>query len=127
MKIQVQTQPAAAPPPAPQAQTRVIISPYDGEPKVVSLTPTRFTERDIAALKHRREELSTQLNSVDGRRNKLLSQLRSNGDEVARKGLEDRLALLDKRQLQLEADLQETGQQLSSIPAGQVASTEDRN
>ncbi|MDQ6768999.1 MAG: hypothetical protein M3Z54_03315 [Gemmatimonadota bacterium] len=37
------------------------------------------------------------------------------------KGLEDRLALLDKRQLQLESDLAATGQRLSSVPAGLVA------
>jgi len=60
---------------------------------------------------------------VDGRRSKLLSQLRSTGDPTAVKGLQDRLALLDARQLQLESDLQQTGQQLSSGAAGVIAST----
>jgi hypothetical protein len=59
---------------------------------------------------------------VDDRRSKLLTQLRRTGDPTATKGLEDRLALLDKRQLQLESDLAQTGQQLSSVPAGLVAS-----
>ncbi|MDQ6769357.1 MAG: hypothetical protein M3Z54_05170 [Gemmatimonadota bacterium] len=85
---------------------------------------TPMTARELDVLKARREELSTQLQSVDSRRSKLLSQLRQTGDPTAKTGLEDRLALLDKRQLQLESDLAETGQQLSSVPAGLVASTQ---
>ncbi len=60
------------------------------------------TARDLEALKTRREELSNQLISVDGRRSKLISQLKQTGDPTAIKGLEARLALLDARQLQLE-------------------------
>jgi hypothetical protein len=81
------------------------------------------TSRDIDALKARREELSNQLTSVDGRRKKLMDQLRQTGDQTATKGLQDRLALLDARQLQLESDLAQTGQQLSSGAAGQIATT----
>lgn len=84
---------------------------------------TPMSARELNALKAQRSELSDQLQSVDGRRSKLLSQLRSTGDPTAVKGLEDRLALLDKRQLQLESDLATTGQQLSSVPAGLVAGT----
>jgi hypothetical protein len=76
--------------------------------------PAPRTAADIDALKARREELSNQLQSVDGRRSKLLSQLRQTEDPTAIKGLQDRLALLDARQLQLESDLGQTGQQLSS-------------
>ena len=83
---------------------------------------TPMSARELAALKAQREELSTQLKSVDSRRSKLINQLKQTGDQTAIKGLEDRLALLDKRQLQLESDLAETGQQLSSVPAGLVAS-----
>jgi len=84
------------------------------------------TAADLDALRARRSELSDQLQSVDGRRNKLLSQLQKlglTGDETARQGLEGRLALLDKRQLQLESDLQQTGQALSSPAAGLIAGT----
>jgi hypothetical protein len=81
-----------------------------------------MSAREFGVLKARREELSNQLESVDSRRSKLFSQLKQTGDPTAVKGLEDRLALLDKRQLQLESDLAETGQQLSSVPAGLVAS-----
>ena len=83
---------------------------------------TPMSARELAVLKAQREELSTQLQSVDSRRSKLINQLKQTGDPTAVKGLEDRLALLDKRQLQLESDLAETGQKLSSVPAGLVAS-----
>jgi hypothetical protein len=76
----------------------------------------------MAAIKAQREELSNQLKSVDSRRSKLMSQLRETSDPTAVKGLEDRLALLDKRQLQLESDIATTGQMLTSAPAGLLAS-----
>jgi hypothetical protein len=100
----------------------VTVPSQSGEP--VTFAAPR-TARDIAALKARREELSTQLGSVDGRRKKLMEQLRQTGDPVATKGLQDRLALLDARELQLETDLAQTGQQLSSVSAGLLASTAD--
>ncbi|HMG70352.1 MAG TPA: hypothetical protein VK544_04505 [Gemmatimonadaceae bacterium] len=85
--------------------------------------PMPRTARDIEALKARREELSNQLQSVDGRRSKLISQLKQTQDPQAISGLQDRLALLDSRQLQLESDIQLTGQQLTSPAAGLLAST----
>ena len=81
------------------------------------------TARDIDALKARREELSNQLQSVDGRRSKVMSQLKKTSDPTAIKGLQDRLALLDSRQLQLETDIQLTGEQLTSPAAGMLATT----
>jgi hypothetical protein len=83
------------------------------------------TNRDIAALKARREELSNQLQSVDSRRSRLMNQLKETGDPVATKGLQDRLALLDARQLQLEGDIAQTGQQLTSASAGIIATTSE--
>ena len=85
--------------------------------------PLPRTAADIEALKARREELSNQLQSVDGRRSKLMSQLKQTGDATAVQGLEARLSLLDARQLQLESDLAQTGQMLSSPGAGLIAST----
>jgi len=85
--------------------------------------PVPRTARDIEALKARRDELSNQLNSVDGRRSKLMSQLQKTRDPTAIQGLEARLSLLDARQLQLESDIQQTGQQLTSPAAGMIAST----
>ena len=110
--------------PAPPARPVVTIPATSGSGSFTIATP--MTARELSVLRAQREELSNQLQSVDGRRNKLLSQLRQlgvTGDETARRGLEDRLALLDKRELQLESDLAETGQKLSSVPAGLFAST----
>jgi hypothetical protein len=111
--------------PAPQAPTgparpAVIVTDAPGVGTFTIPTPT--TAREIAAIKAQREELSNQLQSVDSRRSKLMSQLRQTSDPTAVKGLEDRLALLDKRQIQLESDIATTGQLLTSVPAGLLAS-----
>ena len=120
-------------PTAPQASTAPQPGGAKGDNPFVLLTgpqgPQSFplfgprTSQDVDALKARREELSNQLQSVDSRRSKLMSQLRSTSDPVAVKGLEARLAQLDARQLQLENDLGQVGQMLSSASAGLVAST----
>lgn len=109
------------PAPTTAAPTAVFVPAGPGSPAIELAAPR--TGRDIEALKARREELSSQLQSVDSRRSKLMSQLKQTGDPVAIKGLESRLALLDARQLQLESALDQTGQQLSSPGAGLVAST----
>ena len=87
--------------------------------------PIPRTARDLDALNTRRNELSNQLQSVDSRRSKLLSQLKQTGDPTAIKGLEARLSLLDARQLQLESDIAQTGQQLSGASAGMIATTSE--
>ena len=104
----------------PQAPT-IVVPGGPGSPDVVISQPR--SARDIEALKARREELSNQLQSVDGRRSKLMSQLSKTRDETVIKGLQARLALLDARQLQLESDLEQTGQMLASPAAGIIAST----
>jgi hypothetical protein len=107
--------------PTPPSSPVIVIK---GPPGAQTITiPGPRTAADLDALQERRSELSSQLTSVDGRRSKLLSQLRNTNDPTAVKGLQDRLALLDARQLQLETDLQQTGQQLSSASAGLIAST----
>jgi hypothetical protein len=111
--------------PAPKAPTtpgRPVVVVHDAPGAGTFTIATPMSARELAVLKAQREELSSQLQSVDSRRSKLINQLKQTGDQTAIKGLEDRLALLDKRQLQLESDLAETGQQLSSVPAGLVAS-----
>ncbi len=107
--------------PTPAPRPTVIVHDAPGAGTFAITTP--MSAREVATIKAQRNELSNQLESVDGRRSKLLSQLRQTGDPTAVKGLEDRLALLDKRQLQLESDIATTGQQLTSAPAGLAAST----
>ena len=107
--------------PARPSAPVVVIQGAQGSPTIT--IPAPRTAADIDALKARREELSSQLKSVDSRRSKLISQLKQTGDATATQGLEARLALLDARQLQLETDIQQTGQQLTSPAAGTIAST----
>jgi hypothetical protein len=117
----MQTPTPAAAPQAPASTPNVIVTVPGPNGASIDI-PAPRTARDIEALKARREELSNQLQSVDSRRSKLISQLKQTGDPTAIKGLESRLALLDARQLQLESDIQQTGQQLTSPSAGLLAS-----
>lgn len=81
------------------------------------------TAQDIAALRERRSELSDQLTSAAGRRAEIAEELKLAEGSV-RTGLEQRMAVLDRRILQLEADIAETGQQLTSAPAGLIAASQ---
>src|SRR6266446_3184509 len=129
ISVQAPTRPSPPPGVGPGAQRPLTTTPSPitislGPPGSEVITiPTPRTARDIEALKARREELSNQLQSVDSRRSKLISQLKQTGDPTAIQGLEARLSLLDARQLQLESDIQQTGQQLTSPAAGLLAST----
>lgn len=108
-------------PPAPPTPKPVITS----EPGTnVFTVTTPLTARDVAAIKSRRGELSDQLTSASSRRSRLVSQLNATNNETARRGLEERITILDKRMVQLETDIAQTGQQLTSAPAGLLATTE---
>ena len=86
-----------------------------------------MTAEDIIALRARRSELSNQLVSAAGRRSSLAAELNRTADPAARAGLESRIAVLDKRMIQLENDIAQTGQMLSSDAAARVAVTEQAN
>ena len=118
--MQKQASETPTPPPTPSPVVVIQGAPGSGGPITISAPRTA---REIDALQSQRDELSRQLTSVDGRRSKLMSQLRTTGDPTAVKGLQDRLALLDARQLQLESDLARIGQQLSSASAGLIATS----
>ena len=116
----MQTQQAPAPPaPAP----RPVITTQAGTNVLTLEAP--LTRGDVAAIKARREELSDQLVSATGRRSRLADQLNSSTSDVARAGLEQRMAVLDERIVQLETDIAVTGRQLSSAPAGLLATTSE--
>jgi hypothetical protein len=87
-------------------------------------TTAALTIQDIVALRSRRSELSSQLISAADRRSSLAKELNSIADPGAKAGLESRIAVLDKRMVQLESDIAETGRVLSSDAASRVASTE---
>lgn len=107
--------------PAPPAPKPVITN-VPGSDVYTVTSP--LTARDVAAIKSRREELSDQLSSASSRRSRLVSQLNSTNNETARRGLEERISILDQRMVQLETDIAQTGQQLTSAPAGLLATTE---
>lgn len=112
--------PQAVPPDAPAP--RPVITSEPGTNLYTVSAP--LTARDVAAIKARREELSDQLTSASSRRSRLVSQLNGTNNETARQGLEERIAILDRRMVQIETDIATTGQQLTSAPAGLLATTE---
>jgi hypothetical protein len=109
MQIQSPSAPRLPPPPATPAVPGVVA-------QQVIVGPV--TRREVDALLMRRSELSTQLSSAQSRRDGLTRQLARVPDGVARTGIEQHIALLDKRILQLESDLDAVGQRLSSSAAG---------
>jgi hypothetical protein len=121
---QEKVQPAAPPQPpdiqvtAPSAPAAAMIG---GREVAVPVT-----RRDVQALESRRSELSRQLNSAVGRRTRVAEELRD-ATGSAREGLEGRLAVLDQRIMQLEADIAENGRLLSSAPSTAIAGSANRD
>lgn len=109
----------AAPPPAV-----IITTGPDGKP--VTLTIPR-SEEEVRELIAQREELADQLTNVAARRRELAAEITAATDQGVRAGLENRLAIIDQRILQLETDLATTGRQVSSAPAELVALAEHRD
>ena len=83
-----------------------------------------MTRPEVAAIRARRSELSNQLISASGRRKDLAEELRT-ASGVHRAGLEQRIAVLDERIVQLESDIAQTGRLLTGAPAGVLASSRD--
>lgn len=110
-QVKVVQTPAA--PAAPAAPGVTVVT-----PRVINQIPA--TARDVRALEARRSELSDQLKSATSRRHEVARQLQS-ASGANRTGLEQRLGVLDARIARLEADIDETGQQLASAPVALVA------
>lgn len=109
----MQNQPTVAPtPPTPPNPTVEQIT-----VQIPGIAGTPTTRQEIQAIRARRSELSNQLTSAEGRRERLASELRKAPPE-ARAGLEARIGVLDKRIVQLETDIAETGRLLTNAPAG---------
>jgi hypothetical protein len=82
-----------------------------------AVLPVPRTLSDIEAIRARRDELSNQLFSAQGRRADAAKQLRNPLTAGAdRVGLEQRIQVLDTRIAQLETDIALTGNQLTSAP-----------
>ena len=72
--------------------------------------PTNMAE--LKALRATRSELSDQISNVSSRRRSLADQLKT-ADPGARKGLEDRVRVLDDRLIRMERELDRTGDALA--------------
>lgn len=111
--------PAAAQTPATAPTPTVTVS----VPGVGVLTGVPTTAAEVQALRAKRSELSNQLESAASRRARLSSSL-DDKEGADRAGIEARIGVLDKRIMQLESDIAETGRQLTMAPSALVASTE---
>lgn len=115
--MQTQVEQPALPP-----QTVVRIEQGPGNAAQTLALP--MTRAEVSAIRARRSELSSQLISASGRRRDLAEELRTaSGSDRA--GLEQRIAVLDERIVQLESDIAQTGRLLTGAPAGALASTRD--
>jgi hypothetical protein len=114
--MQTPQAPTQVPAPAP-----VVVGVPEAPAAPITAGPT--TIRELDAIKSRRSELSNQLISSAGRRDRLMRELNQAPAGPARAGLEQRIAVLDKRILQLETDIAETGRQLTTSQAGLLTAT----
>lgn len=81
------------------------------------------TLAEVRAMRAQREELSNQLQSAARRRSSIAEQL-STASPVEKPGLEARLKLLDARILQIESEIDRTGQLIAQAP-GQLLRTSE--
>ena len=121
----MQTPSALTPPTAQLPAPAVAGGTEVAAPVAAPAGPT--TVRDLEALRQQRSELSSQLMSTQGRRDKLVRELNRESAGPARTGIEQRVSVLDKRLLQLESDIGQTGRQLSSAQAGLLSTTQDQS
>jgi hypothetical protein len=112
--------PAPAPPATPAVEQPVVqgVQVQIGE-QLIEIPRTR---QEMDALRARRSELSSQLTSAADRRRSLAREL-DNAQGAAKTGIEQRLAVLDHRMVQLETDIANTGRALTSAPAELLATT----
>ena len=102
-----------------QVQTRTVLP--DGREIIVNApTPRRGNASDYYALKARQEELNSQLETTQERREDLAQQLNSKSGPD-RAGIESRIGILDTRLAQLEGDLASVGREVAQSAPGSLA------
>ena len=110
--------PAPAIPPSPAVAARPVVNVASADGAVKRF----YTTDDIAALKARKSELSTEIGSANSRRREVQNELRRAVSPADRTGLEQRLGVLDARIAHLEHEIDENSSQLASLPAQMVSS-----
>lgn len=108
-----------APPSASVAPQPVITTSGPGGTQIIQVPRTR---QQVDELRAKRSELSNQLESAASRRKDLSNQLVGR-DGADRAGLLSRIDVLDKRIVQLETDIAETGRQLTDAPTQLLSSS----
>lgn len=106
--IEAASQPPA-PPAAPGAPVAVSV------PGMGPVVP--MTRDQVRALDRRGNDLSNQLQSAQGRRNRVAEELDKTTDPAAREGLIERLKFLDGRLVALEGEISANGEAKASIAA----------
>jgi hypothetical protein len=112
-------QPAVAPTP-PQPPGRVTGADI-GTGQIVFDAPK--TAADLAALRERRDLLSSQLSNVANRRASVARELQKSPEGVARRGLEERIQVLDQRIAQIEKDIEVNSRLIANAPLSLGAQT----
>ncbi|MBX3174725.1 MAG: hypothetical protein KF709_09950 [Gemmatimonadaceae bacterium] len=110
-----QTQAPAPPPPIPQL-------PQEAPAPTAIINGVPQSLADVQALRAQRTELSNQLISAQGRRDEIAAQL-AEASAAERPGLEARLQQLDARILQIESNIERTGQLMASAPGQYLRET----
>jgi hypothetical protein len=109
-----------SPPPAPGAPSAGLpAAPFTGSPE---------DPRILTGLRARRDLLANQLERVGERRGQLASELSNTSfaEAAARRGLEQRLQVLDEQVVQLERDIVATDRQLAAAPPQLLAQTQEQ-
>jgi hypothetical protein len=111
-------------PPAPAAPLAPVVA-GAAPAAATAIVGVPRTVADLRALRAERKEISSQLDNVAARRARLSASLKGK-EGVDRAGVEARIGVLDKRMLQLESQLDQTGQQLAMAPGALVTAADSR-
>jgi seryl-tRNA synthetase len=107
------------PPPPPPEPPQLPEPPAGSEPTIVIAPGAQAgggvaAAQSLAALRAKRSELSSQLSSVEERRNELSRRLGRAESAADRAGIEERIQLLDQRILGIEREIAQIGTQIAS-------------
>jgi hypothetical protein len=111
------TPPTPPAPPTPAGlpdQSDPPVTASDAAAALAAVRPAPRTREDIAGLRQQRSALSDQLISAQRRRADVARSLERAENPASRSGLEQRLGVLDRRILQIEEDIAETGRLITT-------------
>ncbi|MEX0909620.1 MAG: hypothetical protein WDZ58_07635 [Gemmatimonadaceae bacterium] len=121
MQGQTEISPAQPTAPTPPAPGVIRIEGVPGVPAQTLSIP--LSMGDVRWLRARRTELLEQLSSANDRREDIADEL-AGTDGANRAGLEQQLAIVDQRIVQLESEIAQTEGILTSVPSGFLAAAE---